>query len=648
VADPRLELIDALSDATFRRRSAAPDEIVFRIAKCVDVLRVDYAATDSRLLAAESDALASVGDLFDLDPIDRAILFACALGELDSTVSLAYALLRGLEAGSVRCTVALAMELSGMRPADGLDRLGQRSPLRRHDLLRLSTAEPWSERIVTVPDSVVRVLAGLPPADPVVDAMRVEVEPLEVDGVTSLANALLKGSTTCWVQAHHGAAGASLAAGAMRAAGVSGLVVDLRLRPGAVSAGEAVGIAIREAGLSGRALIVTGADELAAAAQGAFDRLRNPAVPVVLIGSRPWQSSWLPDLPFSIETPPLTVDERQDLWVAAAGPIVDEESLSALRALRLGPEDIAAAVRFAQILAGAANEPVSGAVLRTAARRVGGSGAVAGGRIINSEADRLVGFADLIVRDETNLELRRLASWAKNRDAVARRGLFAKRGRGITALFAGNSGTGKTLAARVLAEELSLDLYQVDLSAVVDKYIGETEKNLEKVFQTAEALNVILFFDEADALFGSRSEVRDSKDRYANQEVAYLLQRIEDFDGIIVLASNLRGNLDRAFSRRMNFIVTFPDPDPATRRRLWQHHLEQLDEVADQDSFDLGMLADSLEIAGGDIRNAVLAAAYDAADQGVPVAMKHLAAAALRESRKLGKVTAEQRLTAYL
>ena len=150
------------------------------------------------------------------------------------------------------------------------------------------------------------------------------------------------------------------------------------------------------------------------------------------------------------------------------------------------------------------------------------------------------------------------------------------KGIGICALFSGPPGTGKTLAAHVVADSLGMDLYQVDLSSIVDKYIGETEKNLERVFVEAEATNAVLFFDEADALFGSRSEVKDAKDRYANQEIAYLLQRMEQFDGITVLASNLRGNIDPAFARRLHFMVAFPDPDEATRQRLWTHHLEDL------------------------------------------------------------------------
>ncbi len=652
MTDARLQLTDAVAAAAARRHVAGPGDsaaVDDQLAACVEVLRADHEAMQPRALAAETEGLDRIGDLFGLDPTDRAILFACAMAELDGAVSFAYSLLRGLIPGAARCSVALAIELSGAASAaEGLHRFGHSAPLRRHDLVQLSAAEPWVERVVSVPDAVMRVVAGLAPADPVVDSMRLDVRPLDVPGVDRLANALRAGGSTFWVRSRHGTPGTSLAVAAVSAAGMPGLTIDLRLRPGGVSAGDAIAVAVREAGLTERALVVSGADELGEGPDGAFDRLRDPVVPVVLVGSHPWRSSWLPDLPFSVEAAPLSVAERRALWVSGAGQDIDEESLTALAALRLGPEDVASAVRFARVLADADQAPVSGTILRAAARRVAGSGAVAGGRIITTVSDGAVGFGDVIVPETTEAELRRLVTWARNRDVVARRGLYSERGRGITALFAGSSGTGKTLAARVLADQLSMDLFQVDLSAVVDKYIGETEKNLEKVFQAAEALDVVLFFDEADALFGNRSEVKDARDRYANQEVAYLLQRMEEFDGITVLASNLRGNLDKAFSRRLSFIVPFPDPDAKTRARLWQHHLDQLEALSDVDPVEVPVLANALEVAGGDIRNAVLAAAYDAADQGQPVGMKHVVAAALRETRKLGKVSAEQRLAAYL
>jgi SpoVK/Ycf46/Vps4 family AAA+-type ATPase len=286
---------------------------------------------------------------------------------------------------------------------------------------------------------------------------------------------------------------------------------------------------------------------------------------------------------------------------------------------------------------------VSAGLVREAARQVGGSGGAGAHRVPSAAGGGRPSFADLVLPEHAIASLHQLVNWARVRDQVSARGPLRANGGGIAALFTGSPGTGKTLAANVIAEELALDLFQVDLSSIVDKYIGETEKNLERVFASAEALNVVLFFDEADALFGSRSEVRDSRDRYANQEVAYLLQRMEQFDGITILATNLRGNLDQAFSRRMSFIVHFPDPDPATRRRLWQAHLDQLPSLDADDPVDLGLLADTVELAGGDIRNIVLAAAYDATGAGEPVGMRHLAASAVAEYKKLGRRVPEHR-----
>jgi SpoVK/Ycf46/Vps4 family AAA+-type ATPase len=269
----------------------------------------------------------------------------------------------------------------------------------------------------------------------------------------------------------------------------------------------------------------------------------------------------------------------------------------------------------------------------------GSTGAILGQ--VATRANRIpTTFEDLVLPERTADHLRRLVRWAGYRDEILARGsLHGKggKGSGIAALFTGSPGTGKTLAAHVVADELNLDLMQVDLSSVVDKYIGETEKNLERIFHEAESRNVVLFFDEADALFGSRSAVQDAHDRYANQEVSYLLQRMEHFDGITVLATNLRGNLDQAFSRRMQFIVHFPDPDTPTRRRLWQQHLAQAGGVDADDPVDLDMLAESVELAGGDIRNIVLAAAYDAACEGRLVGQEYLRIAAIREYGKLGR-----------
>jgi len=258
---------------------------------------------------------------------------------------------------------------------------------------------------------------------------------------------------------------------------------------------------------------------------------------------------------------------------------------------------------------------------------------------VRANAGSSVTLDDLVLPPAALSEVQRLLDWARYRDEVTAMGpLHGKGGKGIgiCALFSGPPGTGKTLAAHVVADSLGMDLYQVDLSTIVDKYIGETEKNLERVFLEAEATNAVLFFDEADALFGSRSEVKDAKDRYANQEIAYLLQRMEQFDGITVLASNLRGNIDPAFARRLHFMVSFPDPDEPTRRRLWTHHLEVL-ATDPADPVDVDLLASAVELAGGDIRNMVLTAVYAAVAEGVPLGMRHVTDSVHREHLKLGR-----------
>lgn len=211
--------------------------------------------------------------------------------------------------------------------------------------------------------------------------------------------------------------------------------------------------------------------------------------------------------------------------------------------------------------------------------------------------------------------------------------------RGVTVLFAGPPGTGKTMAAEVISGELGLDLYKIDLSTVVSKYIGETEKNLERIFNEAETSNAILFFDEADSLFGKRSEVKDSHDRYANIEISYLLQRMEAYDGVTMLATNLRANLDEAFTRRLQFAVDFPFPEEADRLRIWKT-LFPVDVPCSPD-VDLSILARRFRIAGGNIRNIIVNAAFLAAADGGTVGMSHLLHGTRRELQKMGRLVSE-------
>ncbi len=245
-------------------------------------------------------------------------------------------------------------------------------------------------------------------------------------------------------------------------------------------------------------------------------------------------------------------------------------------------------------------------------------------------------WADLVLPEPQERSLREIAANVRRRFTVHETWGFARkssRGLSITALFSGASGTGKTMAAEVLAHELRLDLLRIDLSRVVSKYIGETEKNLRRVFDVAEHGGAILFFDEADALFGKRSEVKDSHDRYANIEISYLLQRMEEYSGLAILATNMKDALDSAFLRRIRFVVYFPFPDASQRAEIWRRVFPTETPV---DKLDFARLA-TLSIAGGNIRNVALHAAFLAADAGQPVRMQHIAHAAESEFAKMGR-----------
>jgi predicted nucleic acid-binding protein len=246
----------------------------------------------------------------------------------------------------------------------------------------------------------------------------------------------------------------------------------------------------------------------------------------------------------------------------------------------------------------------------------------------------VVTWDDLVLPAPQMRTLRHLAAQVRHRMQVYERWGFAsksRRGLGVSALFTGESGTGKTLAAEVLANELALDLYRIDLSAVVSKYIGETEKNLRRVFDAAEQGGSILLFDEADALFGKRSEVKDSHDRYANIEVGYLLQRMEAYEGLAILTTNLKTALDRAFQRRLRFTVNFPFPDAAQREQIWARSFPR---DAPSRGLNLARLA-QLKVAGGSIQNIALNAAFLSAEVDQPIAMAHVLVAAQLEAEKL-------------
>jgi ATP-dependent 26S proteasome regulatory subunit len=351
----------------------------------------------------------------------------------------------------------------------------------------------------------------------------------------------------------------------------------------------------------------------------------------------PVHASPLPVLRIQLQYP--SAAARYGLWrqaLAARNLQVDENSAERIAAhFSLSAPQIHQAVAEAYALALTAKAAqVSYDDLAAAARMQCGTELARIAQRISPRAD----FNALVVPSEVHAQLCEICARVATRDTVGRewaQDSVHARATGVTALFVGPSGTGKTLSAEALARELGLDLYRIDLAGIVSKYIGETEKNLDRVFAAAENANAVLFFDEADALFGKRSEVKDAHDRYANIEIAYLLQKMEQFDGLAILATNLKQNLDEAFARRLTFTITFPFPEEAERRRLW----EQLwpPRAPRHEDVDLAWFAREFRLSGGNIRNTVLAAAHLAAADGKIITRDHLLHATRREYQKFGK-----------
>jgi predicted nucleic acid-binding protein len=366
-----------------------------------------------------------------------------------------------------------------------------------------------------------------------------------------------------------------------------------------------------------------------------------------ILALRPGQGSALPldgtdRERITVERP--GVQRRTALWaeeLSALGVAADREEVATVAAMfSLGPTQIRAAARAA------AREGAPGLGELTRAARERSTSPLEG---IAEWVPALYEWDDLVLPPATLRRVTELAGAVRHRHQVFDGWSFGRLSGGhasVRALFSGPSGTGKTMSASVVARDLGLDLYRIDLSAVVSKYVGETEKNLERVLAAAEESNAVLLFDEADALFGKRTEVKDAHDRYANIETAFLLQRLESFDGVVILATNLAGNLDDAFSRRIHFHVEFPMPDQALRADLWRKALPKTAPV--DGDVDPEFLAGMFPLSGGDIRSATLTAAFMAAGEGGPIGMRQLVKALARHRRQQGKVPSVAEFRQYL
>jgi SpoVK/Ycf46/Vps4 family AAA+-type ATPase len=389
-------------------------------------------------------------------------------------------------------------------------------------------------------------------------------------------------------------------------------------------------------------------EERALSSRQLFKAVNEFASPIILAGAKPLDGSTrIHEARFLV--PDFT--RRRTCWddnLSRHGIALDPEILDALAAsFRLPSGEIATAITAAIDRARwrTAGQPGADALLPSSAEPTADDlFACARARLSHNLAkfarkiDPKYDWADLVLPADQLSQLREMCARSRHQNVVYSEWGFGRKlslGKGINALYTGHPGTGKTMAAEVIAAELHLDLYRIDLSQVVSKYIGETEKSLNSIFQEALASSAILFFDEADALFGKRTEVKDSHDRYANIEVSYLLQKMEEYDGIAILATNLRQNIDVAFLRRMQFIIEFPFPDEEHRRRIWEVVFPPEAPIAGD--VDRDWLARTIRLAGGNLKSIGLTAAFYAASDGGVIRQQHLISAARREFQKLGQ-----------
>ena len=641
--------------------------------------QVEARADEAERAGAEV-RLRRLADRFMLPPLDVELLLVALAPDVDARFERFYGYLND-DVSRRRPTVGLALGLTAAPPASAAARarFSPDAPLGAGGLLLVEEAErPFLSRSLRVPDRVAAYLLGDDRSDPrltglaelvdrLVPGYPGEAGPDWAAAAAPLAAALQGGVGLVYLRDHPGGAAQLVAATALAAAGRPVLRLDLAALAADPAPAEVLAAAGREARLRGAGLVAGPVDALGTgpaehapaehAPTGQARLLRMLAAlpaPVLLTGQAGWDPRWARESPLLAPAPRVEAGQRTALWrraldgALADGALADGTDLaSVLAPFQLSPEQIgraAAAARGQARLSGGG--VVTAEHLRAAVRTQNGAGLERLARRIQPA----VGWADLVLPVPVLEQLGELALRARHRDRVL--GEWAMRpgggrGRGVMALFAGDSGTGKTMSAEVVAADLGLDLYVVDLATVVDKYIGETEKNLERIFTEAAGVHGVLLFDEADAIFGKRSEVKDAHDRYANVESAYLLQRMESFDGIAVLTTNLRANLDEAFTRRLDLVVDFPVPDQAQRRALWDRCLGRT--LPRGGDLDLDFCARSFELTGGSIRACAVTAAYLAADDGGrPVTMADLIAAVRREYRKLGRLLLESEFGPYL
>ena len=604
-------------------------------------------------------AVELLASLFGLSRFERDVILLCLAPELDPSFERIYAYVQDDNARTYPCAHLAVALFAGRGEATTETSFGPQSALLRFGLV---VVEPpphpgaaLAARPLRLPPRLVEYACGTNHIDESVAGLvrpvrAAPLSPAHTDLVERLERALernparrpgvnLVGPPGCGKRA--------VARGLCERLGLQLLAVDsAQIPPPGPAREEALRLLQREAALLRLAFYVPEPpDAHDRAAVASFEDLIDRLRPFVIVGSERRLASRR-YLPAAVPAP--GTREQRSLWndaLTSAGVSPRPVTEALAQQFHFGPAAIVGAVGAARARA---------ALRGTGPEGVGDSDLWDAGRdqaawSLDDLAQRLTPSArwdDIVLPEDVLAQLREIAAQVANRAQVYDRWGFSRqlgRGRGITALFGGPSGTGKTMAAEILASELELDLYRVDLAGLMDKYVGETEKNLRSVFDAAERSGSILFFDEADALFGKRTEVKDSHDRYANIEVNYLLQRMEDYRGLAILATNRKAVLDRAFLRRLRFLVDFSFPDATSRRRIWEKVFPQDAELGKLDFAGLARL----ELSGGHIKTIAVNAAFLAAGEHVPIAMPHVMHAARREYAKLDRSTSKTEFGRY-
>jgi ATP-dependent 26S proteasome regulatory subunit len=627
--------------------------------------------------------LAWLQKTFELSAFDIDILTIALAPELDRRYERLYAYLQD----DVRLkypTVDLALNLLCSTATDKLTHranFATNAPLIRHNILRLTGAnQPEKPTLLAssfqLDEQIVRFLLGQPGLDTrLVPFCQLLQSPSPVDILpldTETQQTLLATTANYWRKSQplslyfHGEDQTSKLQGAATLAAeikIPLLTVDLAKIVDAKADFElTLKLIFREAWLQNALLYFDGFDilqhhERAIPYQYFIQALKEAPGITILAGTKPWTppgkgAIGIVSIPFTIPN----FEQRRTFWqnnLTTANIQLNLIDLDILAdRFRLTPDQIADTVATASNIAhlhsaqSTKQESAQPTIneLFAAARTQSGHELAALARKIEPKYT----WDDIILPEDQVAQLREICNQAKYRHLVQVEWGFVRKssnGKGLNVLFSGVPGTGKTMAAEVIASDLQLDLYKIDLSQIVSKYIGETEKNLNRVFTGAANSNAILLFDEADSLFSKRSEVKDARDRYANIEIGYLLQKMEEYEGVAILTTNLQQSMDEAFVRRLHFIIQFVLPNQNLRCRIWEKVFPN--QAPCSPDIDFNFLARQFSISGADIRNIASSAAYLAANNGQVITMTHLVRAIRRQHQKVGKILMPEELGEY-